>query len=96
MKNSLRKFACGCLLLMMLFVSAQAVLALQKVNINTAPAVELTTLKGVGEKTAEKIIIYREQNGGFKSTAELVNVKGIGEKTLAALADQVTVEETPE
>ncbi len=49
-------------------------------NINTSTVEELTAIKGIGEKTAAKIIAYREQNGKFKSKEEIMAVKGIGEK----------------
>jgi len=62
-----------------------------KVNINTADASQLQTLSGVGQKRAEDIIQYREQNGSFKSVDELKNVSGFGEKTLEKLRDFITV-----
>lgn len=61
------------------------------VNINTADAVQLQTLNGIGEKKAEKIIQYREENGSFQSTDELKNVSGIGDKTFEALKDFIVV-----
>ena len=51
------------------------------VNINTATIEELSALDGIGEKYAQRIIEYREQNGEFKSPEDILNVKGIGEKT---------------
>ncbi len=62
-----------------------------KVNINTATVEQLTTLKGVGEATAQKIIDYRQQNGSFKKIEDLKNVSGIGDKRYAALKDSITV-----
>lgn len=62
-----------------------------KVNINTATVEQLTTLKGVGEATAQKIIDYRQQNGSFKTIEDLKNVSGIGDKRYAALKDSITV-----
>jgi competence protein ComEA len=63
----------------------------QKVNLNSASAQELTALRGIGEKTAQAIVAYRESHGPFKSVEELVEVKGIGEKLMTSLRDQVTV-----
>ena len=61
-----------------------------KININTADLEKLTTLKGIGPATAQKIIDYREQNGAFKSIDEIKNVRGIGEKKFAAIKDKIT------
>ncbi|HWI42960.1 MAG TPA: helix-hairpin-helix domain-containing protein [Nocardioides sp.] len=61
------------------------------VNLNTAAQSELETLPGVGPVTAQAIIAWREQHGGFTSIEELTEVDGIGEKTLATLAPHVTV-----
>jgi len=51
------------------------------VDINTADAKELATLKGIGMKKAAKIIKYREKHC-FKSVKELKKVKGIKKKIL--------------
>lgn len=61
------------------------------VNLNTATLEQLETLDGVGPATAQKIVDYREQHGGFKSVDELDQVSGIGEKRLAALRDHVGI-----
>lgn len=60
-----------------------------KININTADTIQLQTLNGIGEKKAELIIQYREENGSFQTIEELKNVSGIGEKTFDALKDFV-------
>ncbi|PJC85386.1 transporter [Vibrio sp. HA2012] len=53
------------------------------VNINTAPAEELSTLLlGIGLKKAQSIVDYRTENGPFKSADELQKVKGIGSATI--------------
>jgi len=62
------------------------------VNINTADAEEMTTLPGIGQVLAERIIAYREANGGFKNIYELMDVSGIGEKTFAKLQDFISVD----
>ena len=61
------------------------------VNINTADAERLATLKGIGLALAQRIIDYREQNGAFKSIDEIKNVRGIGEKKFDAFKDKITV-----
>lgn len=65
--------------------------SLDKVDINTASCEQLTRLKGVGPKTAEKIIEYRETNGMFKSPEDITNVPGIGSKTLENNKDLIAV-----
>jgi competence protein ComEA len=53
------------------------------VNVNSASAKELATaLKGVGESKAGAIVLYREQNGPFKTLSDLTNVKGVGAATV--------------
>ncbi len=61
------------------------------ININTATVEQLDELPGVGEATANKIINYREENGGFKSIEDLKNVKGIGEKKFEDMKDNICV-----
>ena len=51
------------------------------IDINTADAEALCLLPGIGEKTAEKIIAYREENGPFAYDEELMAVSGIGPVT---------------
>jgi competence protein ComEA len=61
------------------------------VNINTATTTELEALPEVGPVTAQAIVTWREENGGFTATEELLEVDGIGEATLEAMAPFVTV-----
>lgn len=62
-----------------------------KVNINLADAIELQQLSGIGEKKAEQIVNYRQENGSFQTIEDLKNVSGIGEKTFEALKTSITV-----
>jgi competence protein ComEA len=63
----------------------------QPLNLNAATAEQLDQLDGVGPATAQKIVAYRQQHGGFRSVSELDQVPGIGDKKLAALRDKVRV-----
>jgi len=65
----------------------------RKININTASSVELQELPHVGEKVAQRIIDFREQNGKFKKVEEIMKVRGIGEKTFEKIKDLITVGE---
>ena len=61
------------------------------VNLNSASITQLQTLPGVGASTAQRILDYRQKNGGFKKIEELMNVKGIGEKSFLKLKPLITV-----
>jgi len=61
-----------------------------RININFASASELQTLKGIGPATADKIITYREENGGISDLSDLENVSGIGPATVDKLRNSVT------
>ncbi len=65
--------------------------AVAPVDINAASLADLETLPGIGRQTAERIIEYREKNGGFKKVEELMNVRGIGEKSFLRLKPMVAV-----
>jgi competence protein ComEA len=40
---------------------------------------------------AQRIVEYRQQNGGFKKVEELMNVRGIGEASFLKLKALITV-----
>lgn len=61
------------------------------VNLNTATETQLETLPGIGPKVAQRIIEFRQKNGGFKKAEDLMNVRGIGEKNFLKLKPLVTV-----
>jgi len=60
------------------------------VNLNTATAAEIDTLPGIGPKTAELIIQYRQKNSGFKKIEEIMNIRGVGEKTFLKIKDRIS------
>ena len=64
--------------------------SLWAVNINTASIEELSTLPGIGQRTAEKIVKYRTEHR-FESTVELMEVKGIGEKKYEKIKSELSV-----
>lgn len=61
------------------------------VDLNDADAAQLETLPRIGPAMAERIIAWRDENGGFTSIEDLLAVPGIGEKMLESLRDLVTV-----
>ncbi len=65
--------------------------AAAQVNLNSGTMAQLQMLPGVGPATAQRIMDYREQNGGFKKIEELMNVRGIGEVSFLKLKALVTL-----
>src|SRR5215216_8170641 len=63
----------------------------QPLNLNTATLEQLDTLSGIGPLTAQKILDFREERGGFGSVEELGEIPGIGDKRLASLREEVSV-----
>jgi len=69
---------------------ASSAFAAEKVNINTADAATLDrVLIGVGPSKAEAIVVYRKQNGAFRSADQLTGVKGIGLATVEKNRDRI-------
>ena len=64
--------------------SATTVAFVGTVNLNTATVEELMQIEGIGEKTAQSIIEYRERIGKYTFLEQLLDVAGIGEKKLNA------------
>ena len=56
-----------------------------KLNLNTASETQLMLLPSVGPSKAERIVVWRKKNGGFKRTADLRRVKGFGYRTFKRL-----------
>lgn len=70
---------------------AAAATPTEPVNLNTATVEQLDALDGVGPSTAQKIVLYRQQHGGFGSVGELDRIPGFGVKKVAALRLKVRV-----
>ncbi len=63
-----------------------------RVELNSADKAALESLPGIGPRTAELIIEYRMNNGGFQKIEDLMNVRGIGERTFLRLRELVRVD----
>lgn len=61
------------------------------VNINKATENELSTLPGIGNSLATRIVEYRKQNGNFKTIEDIKNVSGIGESKFANIKDFISI-----
>jgi competence protein ComEA len=61
------------------------------ININSASAIELAVLPGLGEKSIQNIIDYRNEHGSLKKTEDLLKIKGIGKKKFEKIFKLITV-----
>ncbi len=61
------------------------------VDINSASKETLMTLPGIGESKADKIIAYRQANGGFSSIEDIMLVGGIKEGLFNKVKDRICV-----
>ena len=61
------------------------------VDINSADRDTLMTLPGIGQSKADKIIAYRESNGGFSSIEDIMLVAGIKEGLYNKVKDRICV-----
>ncbi len=62
------------------------------ININTASAAEIEKLPGIGRKTAEAIVAFREQNGPFRWPEGLMLIRGVSESRFAAFRQFIRTE----
>jgi len=77
--------------LMMSWVVPALAADMDQVNINTATLEELSTLDGVGQAVAAKILDFRTKNGPFQKPEDLMMVKGIGQKMFDKNKDRIIV-----
>lgn len=62
-----------------------------RINLNTATVNQIETIKGIGPKTAARIIKQRNAMGRFTRLEDLLRIKGIGPKTLRRLSGIVEI-----
>ena len=60
-------------------------------NLNTATKDQLINLPGIGEAMAERIILFREEHGGFRKLDDLLKIKGIGAKKFERVAPLLSI-----
>lgn len=61
-------------------------------DLNTAPADLLRYISGIQLGTAQNMVAYRNEHGGFKTRKQLIDVPGIGEKTFEQCAGFLRVQ----
>ena len=66
--------------------------SVKSIDVNSASKEDLMSLPGIGPVLAQRILEYRDNQGGFESVDELQNVKGISKKKLEKLRPLVIVE----
>lgn len=60
-------------------------------NLNTATAEELSTIKGIGMNKAYAIIEYRDVIGGYTSVEQIKDISGISDSLYPSIAGYLTV-----
>ena len=63
----------------------------KKIDINTASEKEISSIPGIGEVLATRIVKYREAHGNFYQANDLLNVAGIGKKKLGKIKAYIAV-----
>ena len=61
----------------------------RRINLNTADSAELRSVIGIGEKTVQAILEYRERLGGFVRVEQLAEVSGVTESNYEKIAQQI-------
>lgn len=62
-----------------------------RIDINSASSEELSALPGIGRKLAERIVLYREENGDFEVIEDIMKIPGVGEKKFGAIKEYIRI-----
>lgn len=71
---------------------AQLLTLNKKININSSTKTDLEAIRGIGPRTAEKIVEYRQSHGRFKRVEDIKNVRGISGKKFNKIKMYITAE----
>lgn len=82
-------------LVLALALGPLAAMAGEPIDINSADAVQLEQINGIGPAKAQAIVDYRAKHGEFKNVDDLENVPGIGPKMMEKIKAEVTVKGAP-
>ena len=93
METKLKRSFCILVCVMVTLCSMSAMADAKKVNINTAPKEQLTTLKYVGDAIADRIIEFRKSTP-FTKIEDIMKVKGVGSKMFEVNKNQICVQDT--
>ncbi len=63
-----------------------------QIDINTADAASLASLRGIGPHKAAAIVAYRKKFGAFRTVDDLAKVKGIGKRTIDINRERIAVQ----
>ena len=69
----------------------EALLPGERININTAPAVDLMRLPGIGATKAQAIVEWREKYGPFRTKRQIMEVPGIGTGIFEKLEEYIAI-----
>lgn len=60
-----------------------------KIDINSCDTLDLISLKGIGEKSAKRIIEYRDKLGGFYNEEQILEVYGVNAARMIKFIDRI-------